>query len=204
MPIFSKIVGLFGSDVAIVNFVPFGLFAKDVGVGCSELGLVKGIAETLAALGNFLLDFFLNLTQVILDEDIGTISFLGVFVVDEGVVEGANVARGLPNAGMHEYGGVDTHDILIQAGHRFPPIILDVVLELHAHLPVVINGCKTVINLAGGEYETILLAMGYKHLEKFFLCHIYLFCHFELLPSVISSEVEKSYKFTQIFPEMLP
>ncbi len=154
-----------------MNLVPFGLLTQHVGVGGAELLLVEGIAKLLAALGHFLLDFFLNLAQEILNQDIGSVTLLGILVVDERVVEGTHVAGSLPNAGMHENGGVDAHNILVQAGHGFPPVVLDVVFELYAHLAVVIHGSQTIINFAGGENESILLAVGYQHLEKFILCH---------------------------------
>ena len=81
------------------------------------------------------------------------------------------MAGRFPDAGVHENGRVDAHDVLIEAGHGFPPVGLDVVFELDTHLAVIINGSQTVVNLGGGEDEPVLLAMGYQYLEKFFLCH---------------------------------
>ena len=82
----------------------------------------------------------------------------------------------LPNSRMHEYAGVDTHDVTVEPGHRIPPVLLYVVLELHAHLAIIINCSKTVINLTGREYEAIFLAMCDKHLEKFVLSHCTIIC----------------------------
>ena len=56
------------------------------------MGLVEGIAEALAALGNLLVHLLLDLAEEILDQDVGAIALLGVLVVDERVVEGAHVA----------------------------------------------------------------------------------------------------------------
>ena len=53
----------------------------------------------------------------------------------------------LPNPRMHEYAGIDTYYILIEAGHSIPPVLLDVVFEFNSHLAVIVNGCKSVINL---------------------------------------------------------
>ena len=172
LPIFGKIIGLFGRHIAIVDLVVFGLLTQHIGVGGTELLFVEAVAEFLAALGHFLLNLLFNLAQVVLNQDIGPVALLGVFVVDEGVIEGTHVAGGLPDARMHENGGIDAHNVLIEARHGLPPVVLDVVLELDAHLAVIINGGQTVVNLAGREYETILLAMGYQHLKKFILCHI--------------------------------
>ncbi len=171
MPIFSKIVGFFCGNIAIVNLIPLGLLTENIGVGCTELFLVEAVPEFLAALGHFLLYFLLNLAKIILNEDIGPIALFGVFIVNEGVVEGSYVAGCLPDAGVHEDGAVNAHDVLIQAGHGFPPVVLDVVFELYAHLAIVIDSGQSVVDLRGGENESVLLAMGYKHLEKFVLCH---------------------------------
>ena len=53
-----------------------GFFTKDVGVGLAELLLVKGVAETLAALGHLLVHLFLDLGKVFLDKDVGAITLL--------------------------------------------------------------------------------------------------------------------------------
>ena len=72
---------------------------------------------------------------------------------------------------MHEHAGINADHIFVKTGHRLPPIPLDIVLEFHSHLTIVINCSQTVINLAGREYESILLAMRHQDFEKFFLCH---------------------------------
>ena len=155
-----------------MHLVPLGLLAEDIGVGGPELGLVEGLSETLAALRDLLVHLLLDLPEEVLDEDVGTIPLLGILIVDERVVEGAHVTGGLPDAGVHEDGRVDAHDVLVQAGHRLPPVILDVVLELDTHLAVIIHGGEAVVDFAGGENEAVLLAVGYQHLEKFILCHM--------------------------------
>ena len=147
LPIFSKIIGFFSSDIAVMDLIPLCLLAKDIGVGCTELLLVERVPEFLAALGHFLLYFLLNLTKVILNEDIGPVTLFGVLIVNEGVVEGTYVAGCFPNAGMHKDGAVNAHDVLIEAGHCLPPVVLDVVFELYAHLAIVIYSGQTVINL---------------------------------------------------------
>ena len=66
---------------------------------------------------------------------------------------------------MHEDGGVYAYDILVQAHHRLPPVILDIVLELHAQLTIVVHGPQAVVNLAGREDKAVFLAVGYQNLE---------------------------------------
>ena len=171
LAVLGQIVGVLGLDVAVVDLVVLGLLAQDVGVSGAELSLVETLAETLAALGDLLAYLFLDLAEIVLDEDIGAIALLGVLVIDERVVEGANVTGSLPDARMHKYAGIDAHYILVKARHGVPPILLDIVLEFGAHLSIIVHGGKSVIDLAGRENETILLAVCHQHLEKFVLCH---------------------------------
>ena len=90
--VLGEVVCLLRSDVAVVHLLVMGLLAEDIRVGLAELSLIEGLAELAASLLNLLVDFLLNLAQIILDEDIGTISLLGVFVIDERVVESGYVA----------------------------------------------------------------------------------------------------------------
>ena len=75
------------------------------------------------------------------------------------------MAGGDPGLGVHEHAGIDTHDVLVEPGHGFPPVILDVVLELHTILPIIIDCGKAVVNLARREDESVFLAMCHQHLE---------------------------------------
>ena len=155
----------------VVHLVPLCLVAEHVRVGCAELRLVERIAETFATLLHLLVVLLLEFCQIILDQDICTVSFLGILVVDQRVVEGAHVARGLPDTGVHEDGGIEAHDVVVQVNHGFPPVFLDIVLHFHAVLAVVIHGAQTVVDLAGGENEPVFLGVRHEILESFFLCH---------------------------------
>jgi hypothetical protein len=57
---------------------------------------------------------------------------LALLAVDQGIGEAGHVTGCLPDFGMHEYGGIDTLDIIAPMGHGLPPGTLDVVLEFHA------------------------------------------------------------------------
>ena len=152
-------------------FIVLCLFAENVRIGLAKLRLVEILAEFLAPLGYFLLDFLLNLSEIILDEVVSPVSFLGILIVNERVIESSYVTGSNPCLRMHEHAGINADNIFVKTGHRLPPIPLDIVLEFHSHLAIVINCSQTIINLAGREYESILLTMRHQDLEKFFLCH---------------------------------
>ena len=88
---------------------------------------VEGVAETFVCFVALLVDFFLNLGNVVFDENVSPVTLFGVFVVNQGVVEGVDVAGCLPDAGVHKDGGVDADDVLMVLHHGTPPILLDVV-----------------------------------------------------------------------------
>ena len=147
------------------------LVLQDAGVGRAELLFVEGVAIFLGSLGHFLGDFLVILGYLVLDEHVRAVALLRVAVVDEGVVEGVHVSAGLPDGGVHEDGGVDAHDVLVQQHHALPPVLLDVVLQFHAVLTVVIHSAQSVVNLAAGEDEAVFLAVRDDFLKNVFLCH---------------------------------
>ena len=151
--------------------VAAGEHLHDTRRGLAVLGLVESLTETLAGLLDLLLDLLVLLGDPILDQHVGAVALLRIAVVDQRIVEGRHVARSLPRLGVHEDGGIESHDILVQLDHRVPPVALDVVFQLHAVLSVVIDGGQTVVDLARREHESVLLAMGDQFLEKFFLRH---------------------------------
>ena len=171
--IFGQVVGVLGSHITVVNLVVVCLFAQHVGVGFAEFSLVEGVSKALAALLDLLVYLLLDLGEIVLDEHVCAIALLGIAVVDEGVVEGGDVPGCHPGAGVHEDGRVYSDNILVQANHRLPPVILDIVLEFHAKLAVIINRSETVVDLAGRENKAVLFAVGNQNLEKFVLCHFF-------------------------------
>ena len=80
--VFGQVVGVLGLHVTVVDLVPMGFFAEDIGVGLAELGLIEGVPEALAALLDFLVDLLFDLGKVVLDEDVCAVALLGVPVVD--------------------------------------------------------------------------------------------------------------------------
>ena len=146
--VLCKVVSLLRSHIAIVNFLIVRLFAEHVGVGLAELLLVEAVAELAAALLHLLVDLFLYFGEIVLYQHVGAVPLLGILVVYEGIVEGGDMAGRHPGFGLHEYCGVYTDNILVEARHGVPPVLLDIVLELHAQLAVVIDGRKSVIDFA--------------------------------------------------------
>ena len=163
--------GIHGLGIAFVQGVALGLVLQHAGVGRAELGFIEGVAILLGSLGHFLVDFLVVLGYLVLDEHVGAVALLRVAVVDEGVVEGIHMSAGLPDGGVHEDGRVDAHDVLVEQHHALPPVLLDVVLQFHAVLTVVVHSSQSVIDFAAGEYEAVLLAMRNDFLKNVFLCH---------------------------------
>ena len=124
--------------------IAFLLVLEHAWVGLTELGLVEAVAKTLGGLLHLFVDFLLILGNLVLDEHIGTIALLRVAVVDEGVVEGVDVSAGLPHHGVHEDGGVDADNVVVEQHHGVPPIFLDVVFQFYTVGSVVVHGCQSI------------------------------------------------------------
>ena len=147
-------------------------------VGSFEHLFVKTLPKTLAGFLYFLSNFLVVLGNLIFDQHIRAITLLRVPVVDQRIIERIDMTGGFPCRRVHEDSGIDTDDVLMQQGHRIPPITLDIVLQLYAVLTIVIHCAETVIDLAGRKNETVLLAMRDDFLKCFFLC---LLCHKAIL-----------------------
>ena len=59
-----------------MNLIIFRFFTKDIGVCRAELLLVEGLSEAFAALCDLLIHLLLDLSEIILDKDIGAIALL--------------------------------------------------------------------------------------------------------------------------------
>ena len=132
---------------------------------------VEGIAKTLAGLGHLLLDFLVVLRNLVLDQHVGAITLLRVTVVNQRVVKRVHMSAGLPNRRVHEHTRVDAHDVLMHQHHRLPPVLLDIILQFHTVLAVVIHCAQTIIDFARREDKPVLLTVRNHLLENVFLCH---------------------------------
>ena len=79
-------------------------------------------------------------------QNVCTIALFRVTIIYQRIVKSIYVARCFPRCGMHENGSIDTYDILMEQGHRIPPITLDIVFQFYAILAVVIHCAKAVVN----------------------------------------------------------
>ena len=82
---------------------------------------------------------------MVFNQYVGAIALFRVAVVDQGIVECIDMAGCFPDCRVHEYSGVDTHNIVVQEGHSVPPVALDIVFEFYAVLAVVVDGRQTVV-----------------------------------------------------------
>src|SRR5436305_12922887 len=73
--------------------------------------------------------------------------------VDQRIGEPGEVAAGDPRRRVLDDRRVERHDVVALLEHRLPPLALDVVLEQHAVVAVVVAGSEPTVVLAGGERE---------------------------------------------------
>jgi len=130
-----------------VKRIAFSLMLQHTCIGAAELCFIKSFSKLFGGFGNFLVDFIIVFSQLVLNQNIGTIAFLRVAVVNQGVIESVNVSRCLPDSRVHKNCRIDTHDIFVQQHHALPPILFDVILQLHSHLTVIIDSTQSVINI---------------------------------------------------------
>ena len=169
---FLKVGTLHSLGIALVQGVALLLMLEHTGVGGAELSLIKGVAKLLGGFLHLLVNLLLVLRNLVLDEVVGAITLLRVTVVDEGVVEGINVAAGLPHGGVHENSGVNADDVVVEQHHGVPPVFLDIVFQFNAVWSVIIDGGEALgIDFRTGEHKAVFLAVAYNLLE-------YIFCHF--------------------------
>ena len=158
-------------SIAGMEVIKLLLVLQNARISCTELSLIKAIAEALLSLGNLLGNLLLILSHVILDEHIGTITLLCIAVINQRVVESIYVSRCLPYCRVHEDSCIETNNVLVQQYHTLPPVLLDIVFELNTILTIVINGSQAIINFTTWEHEAIFLTMAYNFLKNIFLCH---------------------------------
>ena len=79
---------------------------------------------------------------------------------DQRVGEALQVAGRLPGARVHQDRRVEGHHVVALLDHRPPPLGLDVVLQQHAVVAVVVGGGEPAVDLRGLEDEAAPLAQG--------------------------------------------
>ena len=171
---FIEVIVVHRFGKTLMERLAFGNVLFHTLVGSFEHLLVKTLAETFAGFLYLFGDFVIVFGNLIFDQYVRTVTLLGIAVINQRIIERIYVTGGFPSRRVHKNSRVDTDDVLVQKRHRIPPITLDIVLQLHAVLTVVIYGAQTIVDLAGRKYKSVFLAMRYDFLECFFLC---LLCH---------------------------
>ena len=89
---------------------------------------------------------------------VGAEAGLAGLAIDQRIGEARDVARRLPDLGMHEDRRIESFDVVAGAHHGVPPAILDVALELDAQRAVVPDRAEAAVDLGGLEDEAAPLA----------------------------------------------
>ena len=142
-----------------VQCVTFSLVFQYATVCATELCFIKRLSETLGSFGNFFIDLIVVLCKLVFNQYIGTITLLGITVVNQRVIECVYVSGSLPDGGVHKDSGVDADNVFVQQHHALPPVLFNVVFQFYTHLTVVIHCSQSIIDVAGGEYETVFLTV---------------------------------------------
>ena len=87
---------------------------NDTLTGGAEFLFVKRVSETFAGFSHFLGYFLVVFCYLVLNEHIGTVTFLGIAVVDERVIECVYMSGGFPHCGVHENSCVYANYVLVK------------------------------------------------------------------------------------------
>jgi len=97
-----------------VQGIAFCLLFKHAGVGGTKLGFIEAVAKTLGGLFHFLGNFVVVFGQLIFYQHISPVAFLGVLVVNQGIVERIHVSGSLPDGRMHKNSRVDADHVFVE------------------------------------------------------------------------------------------
>ena len=73
--------------------ITFGLVFQHTTVGTAELSLIESLTKTLGSFGHFFVYLVIVLSKLVLYQHIGTITFLGIAVVNQRVIESIYVKK---------------------------------------------------------------------------------------------------------------
>ena len=86
-------------------------------------------------------------------EMVGAVAALAEAAVDEGIREAGDVPRRLPDSGVEDDRRVERDDVVALAHHRLEPARLDVLLEQHPVVAVVVRRAEPPVDLRRWEHE---------------------------------------------------
>ncbi|CDZ92017.1 Predicted transcriptional regulator [Rhodococcus ruber] len=143
--------------VEVAGLGPLALGAA-VGAGDLRHRNSVGIVE-LVLLG-------VRLLQVIL-----AVALVTAQALDERIVEDPDMTRGHPHLTRQDHRRVQSDDVLAAGDHVAPPLLLDVLLELHAERPVVPGRPRTAVDLTAGIDQAPALGQVGDGIDLGFRCH---------------------------------
>jgi len=156
---FIKVIIIQCFGKTFVQSVTFSLMLQHAGICTAKLCFIKSFTETFGSFGNFFVYFVVIFGELIFNQHIGTITFLGIAVINQRIIERIYVSACLPDCGMHKDSRVNAYYILVQQHHTLPPVLFDVIFQFHTHLTIIIYGSQTVIDVAGREHKSVFLAV---------------------------------------------
>ena len=114
--------------ITLMNLIPFRLMLQYTRIRLTEFSLIESVTEFLCGFRHFLIYFLLDLAQMVLDQNVRTVTFLRVLVIDQRIIKSVNMAGSFPDSRVHKNSGINTHYILMQQSHAIPPIFLYIIL----------------------------------------------------------------------------
>ncbi len=115
-------------------------------------GAAIGAADQLHGYGVGIVDLVLvgvRLLQVVLP-----VPLVAVQAFHQRIVEHSDVPRGHPHRPRQDDRGIQAHHIVAAGDHGPPPLLLDVLLELHTQRTVIPRRLGPSVDLAAGVYQT--------------------------------------------------
>jgi hypothetical protein len=101
---------------------------------------------------------------------VGTEAALARLAVHERIGEAGDVAAGLPDAWMHEDGGVEPFDVVPHPDHRRPPCILEILLQLDTERAIIPDGAGPSVDLRALKNEAAPLGERHELVHHVWLC----------------------------------
>ena len=97
---------------------------------------------------------------------VGAEALAARLAVHQRIGEARQVARRLPHLRVLQDRRVDRHDVVALLQHRAPPLVLDVRLQQHAVVAVVVRRADAAVDLRGREDEAAALAQRHDLLHR--------------------------------------
>ena len=110
----------------------------------------------------------MGLRVKLVDQIVGAEAHLALLAVQQRIGEGAHVAAGLPDAGIHQNVGVHLEGVVPLLDEALAPGVLDVVLQTGAEGAVVPGVGQAAVDLGAGKDKAPVFAEGHDFVHGFF------------------------------------